>query len=289
MSDLFLSIAGFIIKVVSENDPGVALDAGYTTYLVSDYKGNFDVVVKAVEGIPPELLDKNNMLFEASSQVQDFFSIHRHDSSYRLIVYDQNDIAKVQQVAVMNCTMNAWTVYCCKDKNDKLNPLLYPIGPLMLYYMTVRTDSIMIHASGIDDKGKGYIFSGFSGAGKSTMSRLWQTAGSRIINDDRLIIRKAEKGYSMYNTPMFYVDVSKESPLHAVFLIYHSPENKIKKISGAAAVSKVMANCIQHSYNNDFIQHHLDFLTELCNHIPVYEVGFKPDIEVTDFIRQHAG
>ena len=51
-----------------------------------------------------------------------------------------------------------------------------------------------------------------------------------IINDDRLIIRKKNNSYSIYNTPMNYIDVPKEKNLDAIYLIKHARENTIKKI-----------------------------------------------------------
>jgi hypothetical protein len=267
-----------------ENNAGITFEEGYPPFFISDHLDKPDVVIKAFNGIPADLLGKNNLLFEAKNLQQDFFSIYRQGTSYKLIIYDQQGMDSVQQVAILNKELNEWEVYCNKDSDGRINPLLYPLGPLVLYYLTVKSDAIMLHASGIFDNEKGRIFSGFSGAGKSTMAGLWQKAGSKIINDDRLIIRKSNKGYTIYNTPMLYADVPKEAPLHFIDIIHHAAENNIKRLNGAIAVSRLMAHCIQHSYNMNFIQHHLEFLSQLCNHISVFDVGFKPDIEIVDFI-----
>lgn len=282
---MVLSIAGFKIKLQSESISDITFEEGYAPFFVSDYPGKPDVTIKAINGIPKDLLKKNHLLFEVKNQQLDFFSIYQQGTSYKLIIYDQQNINIVQQVAILNSELNEWKVYCNQDDNNKINPLLYPLGPLVLYYLTVKFDAIMLHSSGVFDNDKGRIFSGFSGVGKSTMAGLWQKAGNKIINDDRLIIRKNNNGYTMHNTPMFYVDIPKEAPVHSISLIHHSAENTIKKLNGAIAVSRIMACCIQHGYNNNFIQHHLEFLSQLCNNISVYDVGFKPDISIVDFIR----
>ncbi|MGD0711634.1 MAG: hypothetical protein ABR968_10710 [Bacteroidales bacterium] len=284
MKTQFLSIAGFKIKMQSENIAGIAFEEGYPPFFISYHSYKPDVIICAFNGIPNDLLTKNDLLFEAKNQQQDFFSIYRQGDSYKFIIYDQQDMKIVQQVAILNNALTEWIVYCNADSNGKINPLLYPLGPLVLYYLTVKSDAIMLHASGVFDNEKGRIFSGFSGAGKSTMAGLWQKSGSLIINDDRLIIKKNKEAYTMHNTPMPYADIPKEAPLHSVYLIRHAAENTIKKINGAMAVSGIMAYCIQHGYNNDFIQHHLEFLSHLCEHISVFDVGFKPDIEIVDFI-----
>jgi hypothetical protein len=74
-------------------------------------------------------------------------------------------------------------------------------------------------------------------------------------------------------------------PLNSIFLISHSPQNKIKKLSGALAVSKVLAFCIQNNFDKKIIHNHLEFLSELCTHISVYELGFVPDSGVVNFIK----
>ena len=86
---------------------------------------------------------------------------------------------------------------------------------------------------------------------------------------------------------MFYSDQPKRTPLHSINLIKHAKENSIHQISGVQAVSRVMAFCIQHSYNAKYLEHHLDFISGLCNHIKVYDVGFLPDENIIDFIKSH--
>ncbi|NTW32561.1 MAG: hypothetical protein HGB12_08060 [Bacteroidetes bacterium] len=288
MNTQYLSIAGFVIKLQSESSAELTLEEGYSPFIISDYTDKPDVIINAINGIPNYLLEKNNLLFEAKNEEQNFFSIYRQDTSYKIIIFDQKNINEVQQIAILNNELTEWKVYCKEDYTNKITPLLYPLGPIVMYYLTVKFDAIMLHASGVFDNETGRIFSGFSGVGKSTMSAIWQKTGSKIINDDRLIIRKNNKGYTMHNTPMFYVDIPKVAPLNSIYLIHHSAENTIKKLNGALAVSRIMAHCIQHGYNNNFIQHHLEFLSHLCNNISVYDVGFKPDISIVNFIKEHA-
>ena len=287
MKSQIISVAGFKIKVQSECEADIAFEEGYTPFFISENSINIDVTVNAIEGIPSELFTKDDILFEVKNMKQHFFSIYKHYNSYKLIIYDQLNIGVIQQIAILNNELTEWKVYCEKVDN-RIYPLQYPFGPLVLYYLTVKYDAIMIHSSGVFDNDKGRIFSGFSGAGKSTMAGIWQSKGNSIINDDRLIIRKNNEGYIMHNTPMFYVDTPKEAPVHSIHLIHHSPKNTLKKIKGAMAVSRVMAHCIQHVYNYNFILHHLDFLSQLSKSISVYDIGFKPDLEIIDFIKKNA-
>jgi hypothetical protein len=151
----------------------------------------------------------------------------------------------------------------------------------------VKFNAFMIHACGTFDGEKGRIFAGFSGSGKTTLSSLWRFSGSNIVNDDRLIVAKEKGNYFMYNSPMFIVDDPKKMPLHSLYIIRHSKQNNIKQIKGVSSVSRLMAFCVQHNYNQQFIKHHLDILHDICSNLPVYEIGFVADEKIIDFIKEH--
>ncbi len=284
-----LSIAGYKIRLQSEWSKLISLEESYKPFCLSTKNISADVVVHSYSEIPSRLLKPLDLLFEARNNGQTFFSIYRQGLSYKFFIYDQKKINKIQQVAILDDDLCKWDVYSKpQNQNGEIFPLLYPLGPLVLYYLTVKSDAVMMHASGIFDGEKGRLFTGFSGAGKSTMAYLWQKSGAKIINDDRLIIRKEKGDYVMYNTPMMYVDIPKRAPLNSIHLIKHASENSMEKIGGAAAVSQLMAFCIQHNFNSSFIERHLTFISELCNQIPIYKTGFVPKSEIIDFIKSYA-
>ena len=54
----------------------------------------------------------------------------------------------------------------------------------------------------VDPEGRGHLFVGQSGAGKSTMARFWAgREGVRILSDDRIILRQIRGEIWMYGTP----------------------------------------------------------------------------------------
>jgi len=156
----------------------------------------------------------------------------------------------------------------------------YPLDGLILYYLTVIHGDIMIHASGVNNAGHGYIFSGISGKGKTTMATLWDKAGARIIHDDRLILRNSGNGYVMYNTPVYKNDEPAQSPVNGIFIIDHGLKNEMAPVRGATAISMVMANCIQHNWDSGIIKGLLGSVSAICAEIPVFKLRFKPDINV---------
>ena len=177
------------------------------------------------------------------------------------------------------------------DSNEiSFDPFFQPLGSILLHYLIQSKQGIMIHASGVKDDEKGYVFTAVSGTGKSTMVGLWQKTGAQVINDDRLILIPKEGKVIMTNTPMpYYQDIYKESTVSAIFLIKQSPENYLKQVPGVAGVAGLMANCIQFLYNKEMVHKHLKAITEITHKCPVYELGFKPTTEITEIIRSEFG
>jgi hypothetical protein len=145
----------------------------------------------------------------------------------------------------------------------------------------------MIHASGVNNGGRGYIFSGVSGKGKSTMAMLWDSCGAKVIHDDRLILRNTGNGYTMFNTPVYRNDVPDESPINKIFIIEHGIENKIIPVKGATAIGLVMANCIQHNWGTDIIAPLLGSISIMSGIVPILRLQFMPDKSIIDYILEN--
>jgi hypothetical protein len=262
-------------------------EVGYKPFIIEDQCQTADVFIDCVLGIPAIKFEDEPLLFEAKNEQQRFYSIFKLGTDLGFIIYSQQYPNVVKQVAFLDQTLSHWTVFSDPIYCSNSWPLSYPFGPLMMLYLTVKTNTVMMHASCVFDGERGRVFTGFSGNGKSTISKLWADAGSIVINDDRLIIRKYNDGFYAHNTPMYYEDAPKKTVLDAIYLISHSPCNGIRKLTGALSVSKVLAFCIQNNFDQKLIQNRLLFITELCNSIPVFDLGFVPDGSVVNFIAEN--
>lgn len=274
-----IAIAEIVLHVFSKK--AIELEDGYVPFLVDKSK-TADIEVECFQGLPEVDFDELKLLFEAKNEEQQFYSIYEAPDGYCFVLFDQQTKDEIQQIAYLNASFDYWKIH-----SRNAMALKYPMGPIIMHYLTLLTDAVLMHASCAFDGKKGRMFSGFSGAGKSTMSMIWANAGSQIINDDRLVIRKMDGQFFVYNTPMYYVDISKKAPLSAIYLISHFPENKAKKLNGALAVSKVMAFCIQNNFDKSFINRRLEFFADLCAATPIYELGFVPNESVVTYITEN--
>jgi hypothetical protein len=286
-----LNIAGYIISFESSGSgpdlvPSPRFIRNICTECLSDvhitvHSDPFDLPADAEKVFhAPYVEEINGVLIKNNDN---FWSIHKYRSDlYIKTTFPLSDQGK-EGILKFSLTTRKWDLYI-KESGNTIDPFEYPLDGLILYYLTVIHGDILIHASGVNHAGHGYLFSGVSGKGKTTIAKLWDNAGARVIHDDRLIIRKISGAYRMYNTPVYNNDVSSESPLSRIYLIEHGTENKFVTVKGATAVSLVMANCIQHSWNPQIIAGIMGSISMMCANIPVARLSFKPDRSIIDFI-----
>ena len=289
MGTVFLRIADFIIEVRQAGESPIKLDEGYLPFVVESESTEPHMTVNSFGKLPNEPLSGGKLLYSARMPEGELWNVSLCGDTYVFNVFDSESPGTLQQTCTTDAQFRNWNVYMASSAapTDPIDPLKYPLGPLLMYYLTVNHDAIMIHASGISDNGIGRIFTGVSGKGKSTMARIWFDEGADVLNDDRLIIRKENGGYMVHNTPMFYADRPRTSEFNAAYIIHHAKENGMERLHGATAVSALAANCIQHGYDRRMVEHHLHFITEMVSAIPVYALGFVPDRNVVSKVRSY--
>ena len=294
MRNFKLKIAGYNIGFeASAGGPGLAVSPKFLRNISYDTK--YDINIKVHSGtfhLPAEaervfhapfVEEKDGILFHNNPN---FWSVWKCNSD--LYIRTIFPLSPDPKNAVLKFSLDEmeWDLWI-ETGRTKTDPLEYPLDGLILYYLTVINNDIMIHASGVNYAGKGFLFSGVSGKGKSTMAGIWDKQGAKVIHDDRLIIRKTGAGYRMFNTPVYDDDEPSDSPLTRIYIIEHGNENRLAELKQAAAVSQVMANCIQHTWGPGIISQLSLSIAEMCNIVPTYRLLFKPEGSVIDHILKH--
>jgi hypothetical protein len=262
----------FLGYICFENDPVITIRVHTGKFYIP---GGASLVFNApyVEEINGMRLKKN----------EEFWSVFKHDKNLFIKTIFPNSGEKEEAILQYSLTGRIWDIWFT-DATPEIDPMAYPLDGLILYYLTVIHGDIMIHASGALYSSHGYLFSGISGKGKTTMTKLWDKHGAKVIHDDRLILRKKEKSYFMHNTPVYNNDVPYVSRIDKIFLIEHGTKNELIPVSGAECVSLVMANCIQHNWDPEIIARLLDSVSMMTESLPVAKLYFRPDYSIVDFI-----
>ena len=280
MPSIQLSVGGFIFGLNAQTP--LQIEEGYLPFLTEDQA--VDVQIKCFEGYPENYV-KPTIHYQAKTPEGVLWELNQQEHRTCILVYHPNDLRVLQQIAYWDQENKSWQIYVLESQDGAIDPLAYPLGPLIWYFLSTIEDILMIHGSAVILDQQTRVFSGFSGVGKSTMAKLWeQNRQATIINDDRLILRKIENEWFVYNTPMFYAAAPQKGKLHTVFFPYHAPANKMEQLNGVAALSKLLAHTIHHGHNKAHVQHHMDIATQLISHIACHQLGVVPTPEVIDFV-----
>jgi ABC-type dipeptide/oligopeptide/nickel transport system ATPase subunit len=110
-----------------------------------------------------------------------------------------------------------------------------------------REGGFLLHAASAVRDGEAHIFTGRSGAGKTTLSRL-APPDATLLTDEVSYVRKSESGYIAYGTP-FAGELAKageniSAPIAAVYLLVQGPENRLEQMDEAETVRTLMRNIL---------------------------------------------
>lgn len=167
-------------------------------------------------------------------------------------------------------------------------PLSYPMGELFMMNLLGTGLGMLFHACGVIYQGKGYLFTGHGGAGKTTTARLWEAVpGAKVVNDDKVILRKEAGEFRMYGTPWHGeggMVLPDSAPLHRVFILKQADQNTVSSLHPVDAAGRLLARTFVPLWDADKIDYSLKFLDELCQAVPCVELGFLPDSSAVEFV-----
>jgi hypothetical protein len=179
------------------------------------------------------------------------------------------------------------------DASEPAHPLEYPIDELWIVHLLSQGRGIEVHACGVHDSdGRGYLFLGHSGAGKSTMARLWQRDGGvQILGDDRIILRFIDGRLWMYGTP-WPGEPDLAVPMRAgvaqIFFLGHGSRNEMIPLRQPDAVSRLLARSFLPFYSLSGMDFTLAFLQQVTKAILCTELKFVPDEGAVEFVREQS-
>ena len=165
----------------------------------------------------------------------------------------------------------------------KPETVAYMEAAAQFYRQLLDYNGFYLHSSAVVRDGKAYLFSGHSGEGKSTHTRLWiSTFGgdTRVINDDKPALRRMDGIWYAYGTPWCGKDdinLNEKAPVAGVCFVKKAQHNRIRRMSPDEALQRMLGQTMhrmQDVQKLDALLQHLElFLAE----IPVYELENLPE------------
>jgi hypothetical protein len=284
--ELRIGIAEIVISIVSEGAfTDFALDDAHTHFAS---EGEPEVSLCLHYGKLTNDYDLGEKIFDSGS----IWSFHRRNENYILRISYTSENSTPDRIAILNPDFRSGDVYIPDRRSNEpitSDPLLYPFAELLIINLLSQGRGVLTHSCGIDNNEKGMLFAGESGAGKSTLSNLWKDKkGVTVLSDDRIIVRKMEGRFWIYGTP-WHGDAKacspERAPLEKIFFLKHAKTNKMERIEGINAASKLLVCSFPTFWDKKGMEFTLGFIDELTRELPCYELGFVPDENILDLVK----
>jgi hypothetical protein len=153
--------------------------------------------------------------------------------------------------------------------------------------LLARKGGFLVHASSAIRNGRAFLFSGVSGAGKTTMARL-APPDAALLTDEISYVTMEDGKYTAVGTPFFgelaRVGENLRAPIECVYLLAKGPENKIEPIVGADAIRGLLGNILFFARDPEFVKLVFDAAFDFVSRVPVRRLTFVPDSRVWELI-----
>jgi hypothetical protein len=177
----------------------------------------------------------------------------------------------------------------CGRIQQTINP--YSLDSVMRIVHTLllaQKGGFLLHSASAIRNGRAFLFSGISGAGKTTMARLAPPDASLLTDEISYVTREGDR-YFAVGTPFFgelaRVGENLRAPIECLYLLAKGPENKIEPVVGADAVRGLLGNTLFFARDPEFVKLVFDSALDFVSRVPVRRLTFVPDTHVWELIK----
>ncbi len=156
---------------------------------------------------------------------------------------------------------------------------------LMFTFATARRDTLLMHASVTMNGGKGYLFLGKSGTGKSTHSQLWinNIEGCELLNDDNPVLHvEADGSVRVYGSPWSgktpcYRNL--DVPVGAIVDLHQAKKNVIRRLSLAESYAIIYVSFSGLRFVKEMADEQHRTNEKIIMKVPCYSLDCLPDAD----------
>lgn len=138
---------------------------------------------------------------------------------------------------------------------------------------------LLVHAAGIARDGEGFLFTGCSGTGKTTVCRVSEEFN--VLNDDLVILSPMESGWQISATP--FTNPTQVHPgsgtarLHKILHLKQANQHELKEVSNAEAVAELLTHIPVISQSPQLIPSLLNRCAKIIQTTELRELYFLPN------------
>lgn len=153
---------------------------------------------------------------------------------------------------------------------------------LLFAFASASYSALEMHASVVMHQGRGFLFLGKSGTGKSTHTRLWlkHIPGTELLNDDNPVLRVVDGVARVFGSPWSGKTPcykAKDVPVGAIVRLKQAPANLITRLSLIQSYASVMSSCSGFRPIRKLADAQHETLSAIAQQVPCYHLECLPD------------
>jgi hypothetical protein len=150
---------------------------------------------------------------------------------------------------------------------------------VMLSLALVPASGLLVHAASLVRDGRGYLFPGVSGAGKTTVARL--SLDTTLLSDELSIVTAPAAECRVHGTP-FWGELARageagSAPLAGIYFLRHASHHAVTSLGERAALTRVLATVMSFAREPDVIARVMDLAAGLVARVPCFLLDFRRD------------
>jgi hypothetical protein len=291
--ETFLAVGGITLRLAAD-DRRLASPAGGSLAAFSVNHGPADVDIRARWcDTPSERTGR--VLFDSGAA----WRLLQSDGELLFTFHSSIGGPHAYKIARFNQSFTAGDVELYRPHFDQnpsavAHPLQYPLDELVMIHLLSQGKGVEVHGCGLrDGAGRVYLFVGQSGAGKSTMARLWAgRPGVTLLSDERVVLRTDRDRIAVYGTP-WQGDAQLASPLSgelaAIFFLNRGATNTMAPVSGMQAAARLLACSFLPFHSAEAVDNTVAAVEQVTRATPCHDLWFVPDSSIVDVLSRDMG
>lgn len=272
----YFTVAGSVFSVVSDG-----IMDGLSNYVPFEGKGNgplaFNMCVE-----PFEETDKELYFNEVIDKDAPLVVVYRCGENW---LFEMSPTSTEPCCAKLMSNQDFSQTKLMIEENADLHFVVDTSCMLMYAFSNAAHGVLEMHASVIENQGKGYLFLGKSGTGKSTHSRLWlaNVPESHLLNDDNPIVRICDDGRVWVfgspwsgKTPCY---INKGVPVGGIVNLNQASVNRIRRCALPEAYAALYSSVSGLKMNREMYDGLHETMERTVVSVPFYHLDCLPDAD----------
>lgn len=166
-----------------------------------------------------------------------------------------------------------------------LSPSLFRI---LCSLLLLREGGFLLHASGIVQNRRAWVFCGPSESGKTTIALL---AGKRrVLNDETVAILKRPRSYVACATPFFgeggpaMAMMNTQAPIKGMFFLHQAEQFSHRQLTAREAIEQAFSQVFLPKRDSTVVSGILGNLADFAGQVPCYNLFFPPRADLWEYL-----